>query len=236
MPFTPFRFPATTMLAVAALLSGVAVGSVHETLAATSPPGSQATPQAVGPGAGPATVLAAMTPAQRVGQLFMVGNPATGVLPSTVSAVQDYHVGSVILTGRSSAGVSAVRAVTGRLQSLATPTATGGVPLLVSADQEGGYVQALSGPGFSTMPTALTQGAWPTGSLTAAARTWGGQLAAAGVHLDLAPVLDTVPVDMVARTSRSGATDASTATTRARSRRKVRRCSQGCTTPAWPAR
>lgn len=121
--------------------------------------------QAVGTGAGPITVLAAMTPAQRVGQLFMVGNPASGISAATVSAVRSYHVGSVILTGRSSAGVSAARGVTAGLQSLATPAATGGVPLFVAADQEGGYVQALSGPGFSAMPTALAQGAGRQASL-----------------------------------------------------------------------
>lgn len=164
---------------------------------ATAPSRPRA-PYAVGAGAGPATVLAAMTEAQRVGQLFMVGGAATGVSAATVGAVQTYHVGSVILTGRSSAGTAAVRAVTDGLQSLATPAATGGVPLLISADQEGGYVQTLSGPGFSTMPTALAQGSWPATQLTAAARAWGGQLAAAGVNLDLAPVMDTVPPSMVA--------------------------------------
>ena len=164
---------------------------------ATAPPRPRA-PYAVGSGAGPATVLAAMTEAQRVGQLFMVGGAATGVSAATVSAVQAYHVGSVILTGRSSAGTAAVRTVTDGLQSLATPAATGGVPLLISADQEGGYVQTLSGPGFSTMPTALAQGSWPATQLTAATRAWGAQLAGAGVNLDLAPVMDTVPPNMVA--------------------------------------
>ena len=116
---------------------------------------------------------------------------------ATRSAISDYHVGNVILTGRSSLGVSATRSVTNGLQARATSAATGGVPLFVSTDQEGGYVQVLSGPGFSAIPQALTQGGWSTATLQAAARHWGGQLAAAGVNLNLAPVADTVPVGQV---------------------------------------
>jgi beta-glucosidase-like glycosyl hydrolase len=135
-----------------------------------------------------------MSEQQRIGQLFMAGVPAAGPVSSAISTdVTTYHTGSVILTGRSSAGVTATRRLTGQLQSLATSTATDGVPLLVATDQEGGNVQVLSGPGFSTMPTALSQGTEPAWQLRGNADKWGGQLAAAGVNLDLAPVLDTVP-------------------------------------------
>jgi beta-N-acetylhexosaminidase len=102
------------------------------------------------------------------------------------------------LTGRSSAGVAATRRLTRQLQGLATGAATAGVPLFIATDQEGGYVQVLSGPGFSAIPTALAQGQEPAGRLRSNANTWGGQLAAAGVNLDLAPVLDTVPQSLAA--------------------------------------
>src|SRR4051812_32149149 len=130
-----------------------------------------------------------MTEAQRIGQLFMVGGAATGVSSATLSAISSYHVGNVILTGRSSLGVTATRSVTQGLQARATSAATLGVPLFVSTDQEGGYVQVLSGPGFSTVPQALTQGTWATTTLQASARQWGAQLSSAGVNLNLAPVL-----------------------------------------------
>src|SRR4051794_3857161 len=152
----------------------------------------------------PAAVQAAyrrMTSAQRAGQLFMAGTPATTASAAVLGVVRRQHVGSVILTGRSHASVSATHAVTRRLQAAATATATGGVPLVVAADQEGGNVQVLQGPGFSRMPTALTQGGWGAVQLKAAARTWGRQLAAAGVNLNLAPVMDTVPSAAAARTN-----------------------------------
>jgi beta-N-acetylhexosaminidase len=141
----------------------------------------------------PAQVLARMSEAQRVGQLFMVGSPATGTNLAVVGDVVNYHVGSVFLAGRSTAGVTATRSGNDKLQGLATPAATSSVPLLIATDQEGGYVQVLSGPGFSTMPTALFQGTETVATNRAQAQTWGGQLAAAGVKLNLAPVLDVVP-------------------------------------------
>jgi beta-glucosidase-like glycosyl hydrolase len=139
------------------------------------------------------SVLASMSTAQRVGQLFMVGTPASGLSSQTVTDIQTYHVGNVILTGRSSAGVAATAAVSAAAQQKATNAATAGVPLFISTDQEGGQVQVLSGTGFSTIPSGLTQGSYAPSTLRADAKTWGGQLKAAGVNVNLAPVLDTVP-------------------------------------------
>ena len=51
----------------------------------------------------------------------------------------------------------------------------------------------LQGPGFTRMPTALTQGTWSDAGLQHAGTTWGSQLLRVGVNLNLAPVADTVP-------------------------------------------
>ena len=103
-----------------------------------------------------------MTEAQRVGQLFMVGTPAAGLSSQTVTDIQAYHAGNIILTGRSSAGVAATAALTASLQGQGDRTATSGVPLFISTDQEGGQVQVLSGPGFATIPSGLVQGGYAT--------------------------------------------------------------------------
>jgi beta-N-acetylhexosaminidase len=134
-------------------------------------------------------VLAGMTEAQRVGQLLMVDCPTTGVASATVSAIQTYHVGSVILDGTTHQGLTATKAVTDHLQGLAPAS----VKLLISTDQEGGLVQRLQGSGFSTIPSALQQGTWYHGTLWYAATKWAQQLHAAGVNVNLAPVADTVP-------------------------------------------
>jgi beta-N-acetylhexosaminidase len=134
-----------------------------------------------------------MSQAQRIGQLFMVGTPVTGLATATRTAINTYHVGNVLLTGRTTAGPAPVRALTSAADALTTSTATARVPLLVATDQEGGFVQVLQGTGFSRMPTALTQGGWSDPTLTTHARTWGAQVFRAGVNVDLAPVMDTVP-------------------------------------------
>ena len=84
-------------------------------------------------------------------------------------------------------GSASVRVVSERLQAAA------GGDLLVAADQEGGQVQHLQGPGFSRLPSALTMGGWQRARVRSTAATTAQQLRAAGVNLDLAPVLDTVP-------------------------------------------
>ncbi|HET7172748.1 MAG TPA: glycoside hydrolase family 3 N-terminal domain-containing protein [Nocardioidaceae bacterium] len=144
-----------------------------------------------------ASILDGMSLAQQVGQVFMVGGPATGVGSATLAEISTYHIGSVILTGRSYSGLDHTRLVTQQVQAAVSRAATDRVPELVAADQEGGDVQVLQGPGFSAIPTALTQGTWSPAYLAAQARGWGQQLRAAGVNLDLAPVMDTVPVGFV---------------------------------------
>jgi len=140
-----------------------------------------------------------MTLRQRIGQLFMVGTPATSASAATLHAITRYHVGNVMLTGRSHGGTRTPGRVAAAMQSRATADATAGVRLLGSTDQEGGLVQVLRGTGISEIPTALTQGGYSLAHLQASATTWGRQLRASGVNMNLAPVMDTVPGPAAAR-------------------------------------
>jgi beta-N-acetylhexosaminidase len=138
-------------------------------------------------------VLDQMTLRQKVGQLIMVGTPATSASPAALDTITRRHVGNVILTGRSYAGTTGPARVARAAQNRATWRATHGVRLLVATDQEGGLVQVLNGHGLSDMPTALQQGRWRPAALRSAAGRWARQLRASGVNMDLAPVEDTVP-------------------------------------------
>ena len=138
-------------------------------------------------------VLGRMSLPQRIGQLFMVGTPATSASPRTLSQISRFHVGNVMLTGRSYAGTRTPARVAAAMQARATDRATGHVRLLVATDQEGGDVQVLHGRGIDEMPSALAQGHWTPGRLEKAAAGWARQLRAAGVNINLAPVTDTVP-------------------------------------------
>ena len=138
-------------------------------------------------------VFSKLTEAQRVGQLFLVGMASDSAGPATAAAEREYHFGSVLFASDTSEGAKAAAATTSYVQALATPAITGGVRFFVAANQEGGKVQNLKGPGFTDMPSALTQGSWSTSYLRRQAAGWGGELRSAGVNFDLAPVMDVVP-------------------------------------------
>ncbi|WP_260610511.1 glycoside hydrolase family 3 N-terminal domain-containing protein [Streptomyces sp. WAC06614] len=133
-----------------------------------------------------------MSEPERVGQLFMAGIAAAQPDQQRLQVLRTHHVGSVFLAGRSTSGTAATKALTDSLQAMAHSRAR----LLVSTDQEGGQVQVLSGPGFSTIPNGLTQGSWPTEKLRSEAAVWARQLSSAGVNLNLAPVADVVPAEL----------------------------------------
>lgn len=138
-------------------------------------------------------VFAEMSPAQRIGQLFLMGLPGNQLRPAELSAIRDQHVGSVWFTANTTVGASRLRSVADAVQAEATVPATDGVGFFVAANQEGGLIQALKGPGFSTIPSAVEQGAGSPEVLTADAQAWGQELLAAGVNLNFAPVADVVP-------------------------------------------
>ena len=134
-----------------------------------------------------------MPESQRVGQLFLLGIEGDVLSPPETAAIEKYHFGSAWLVNERTGGVDSIRSLTAEIQALATDSNTGGVRFFVGADQEGGQVQRLTGPGFSTIPPAVEQGRLPIATLQADAAAWGEELAAAGINLDLAPVMDVVP-------------------------------------------
>jgi len=145
-----------------------------------------------------------MSEAQRVGQLFLVGiagAPAVDV----AQAVRTYHFGSLLWQGTSTAGVAADRQASQAIQALASSAATAGVRFFIAANQEGGQVQELKGPGFTVIPPALDQGQLSAAELQRQAAAWGRQLRSAGVNLDLAPVMDVVPAATASQNAPIGA-------------------------------
>jgi beta-N-acetylhexosaminidase len=197
-----FVVAAAAVLALTACTSST--GSAASTANGTSPAGgrspAQSTrdPHSPPPGAAPGTrapvspaqrIFTAMTERERIGQLLMVDSSSTGVSSATSTAIATYHVGSVILDGTSSAGMTATKAVTARLRRLAPK----GIGLFIATDQEGGKVQRLQGAGFTRIVTAVAQGGITPATLQGYAQGWGAQLRQAGVNVNLAPVLDTVP-------------------------------------------
>ncbi len=199
---------ALTALLGCVLLAGCSDGPASSTGGIPVPPPptsgvpTSATPTPTGTGSCAARTAGHLSPRELAGQVLMVATTSTRLDGATATALSRHLVGSVLLLGNSTAGVEGTRRVTDAVRAAAPPH---GPTVMIAADQEGGLVQRLAGPGFDEIPSAQVQAGWSDRRLQAAARRWGGQLAAAGVDLDLAPVADVVPADVGAANAPVGA-------------------------------
>ncbi|WP_435737429.1 glycoside hydrolase family 3 N-terminal domain-containing protein [Cellulosimicrobium sp. PMB13] len=193
---------AVALVATAAAIAAVVwyvlrpdTGASSPTPGATSAgaPAPSGTPTAPTPTTPAPDPLAGWTLEQKVGQLLMVGVDVRSPQQVSYDAVARRHVGNVFLAGRSQAGTGPTADLVAGFTVLVSEETTQGTPLFVATDQEGGYVQVLRGAGFSQIPTALDQSRLGPAALEDQAATWGSELAAAGVNLNLAPVMDLVP-------------------------------------------
>lgn len=176
--------------------------AVIATPSATTSASASASPAATVPSPSPtptatlecaAQTLAGMTEDQRIGQLFLLGLADDQLGAAETTAIRTLHFGSVWFVEQSAGGVASIRAVADAVQALADSGTTANVRFFVAANQEGGLIQSLSGPGFTVIPSALDQSAIDPAVLRAQAALWGRQLISAGVNLNFAPVLDVVP-------------------------------------------
>jgi len=134
---------------------------------------------------------------ERVGQLVWVGLAADQAPAGVDSVVTTNRLGGVVLLGGFHSGITTTAKTTAHVHGLSDTR----VRIAIAADQEGGYVQQVQGSGVSTIPTAFVQGRTYGASTTLRNLTtrWGGQLAAAGIDVNLAPVADTVAKDFMSQ-------------------------------------
>lgn len=127
-------------------------------------------------------LLARMTMAEKIGQLFMV--PVDGA--ALTQMVHDWHVGGLILYGGDIVSAPQGRALLTSAQRAAA------IPLLVATDEEGGEVDQIpAAAGVQQMPAPGQYGRiGSAGRVYQDALVTGRQLRALGVNMDLAPVLD----------------------------------------------
>lgn len=124
-----------------------------------------------------------------VGQVLMVGFPGRTVPDPLAAALRAGRVGNVILFTRNLGSPPEVAALTRALQeaALASPRR---VPLLIAIDHEGGTVTRLR-HGVTRFPGPMALGAAGDPQLVAqVGEAMGQELAALGINVNLAPVLD----------------------------------------------
>ncbi|MFC4631721.1 glycoside hydrolase family 3 N-terminal domain-containing protein [Promicromonospora alba] len=152
-------------------------------------PTARSTPEPT-PGEPDLSLVDGWTLEEKVGQILMVGLPVAGPFQPTFDMLRDDKIGGVFLHGRTKAGRQPVKNL---VDAAVDAAAREREPIFVATDQEGGAVQVLRGPGFSDIPSALDQATLAAADLRKRSEVWGDELAAAGVNLNLAPVLDLVP-------------------------------------------
>jgi beta-N-acetylhexosaminidase len=160
--------------------------------------------------------LAAMTPEERVGQLFLVTFRGTSIGPDSqiFDLIANHHVGGVVLLAENNNFVAAPNTISAAHQLIAqlqtietqqvvvtpspeTPTATPAkqgayVPLFIGISQEGdGYPHDQILSGLTPLPNAMAIGAtWKTGMAQQVGSVLGRELSALGFNLFLGPSLD----------------------------------------------
>jgi beta-N-acetylhexosaminidase len=121
----------------------------------------------------------------RIGQLLIGSLPALDITPEIRALVREFDLGGVILFSRNIESPEQVSELAAEAERLGADQ-----PLWVSVDQEGGRVARLKAP-FTLWPPMATLGR--AGSDVLAGRfaaALAAELAAVGVTLDFAPVLD----------------------------------------------
>jgi beta-N-acetylhexosaminidase len=151
--------------------------------------------------------LASMTLEEKVGQLFIIGGNWQD--PAAFKQFALYHFGNAYL-GTYDVGEKTpaeVSQLTDKLQALALKY-NQGIPLFIFTDQEGGLVNRLK-KGFITFPCQEEMSRQPRTAMEQAARTTARQLAAVGVNVNLAPVIDIYsnPLSHIAKHRRSFSSD-----------------------------
>ena len=125
----------------------------------------------------------------------MVALQAGSSSASLKPTIEGSYVGNMLYLGGWTSGKADVTATSGLLQQMATPDATGGIGLLVAADQEGASSNNSKGD-FTRHTIGPRTGHLGPAHLRSSAKGWGAELKAAGVNLNLSPVADVVPTEI----------------------------------------
>jgi beta-N-acetylhexosaminidase len=129
-------------------------------------------------------ILAQMSLEEKVGQLFLVFFNGTTFSENVQRALDDYHVGGVVLFQSNIISATQTATLVNDMQKRSK------IPLFVAVDQEGGLVSRLPPPA-PVYPSQMALAA--TGDLDNAKRmaeAVSKQLRALGFNMNLAPVLD----------------------------------------------
>ncbi len=134
--------------------------------------------------------LAAMTLAQKAGQVMCAGFDGSELTPALRSLIEELHLGGLVYFERNVASRPALARLSADVQHVARQA--GRPPLLIAIDQEGGRVTRLrAAKGFSEFASPLeTAAAGGPDAVRQTAAAMAAELLDLGITMNLAPVLD----------------------------------------------
>ncbi|HWQ31018.1 MAG TPA: beta-N-acetylhexosaminidase, partial [Negativicutes bacterium] len=136
------------------------------------------------------SMLEEMTVEEKVGQLLVVGFPEDISSASLQEYFYKYKVSGFILFSRNFKDFRSMYSLVGELKE--KNSLSGSIPLFISIDEEGGKVSRLP-QGGTHFPDPAKLGKANDPTLTfKSGKVIGQELAAAGINIDFAPVLDIV--------------------------------------------
>ena len=132
-------------------------------------------------------IVAGMTPAEKIGQMMMIGIKGTVPTGDSLYMLHEFHMGGIILFDRNMQNKEQVRLLNEALQKQADEK----LPLFIALDEEGGVVSRMKDQ-LQPPPSAeqIGKSGNPEKAKTAALQI-SQELKAMGFNLDFAPVADT---------------------------------------------
>lgn len=131
-------------------------------------------------------LLDSLTVEEKVGQLLLAGIEDTTAGEDAAAAIQQFHVGSIILFRRNVENCAQAAELVSQLRALNG----NGIPLIIAADEEGGLVSRMPGE-VTDLPSAYTYGSVRDEALCLRlGQALAAQCSAIGVNCDFAPVAD----------------------------------------------
>ncbi len=170
---------------------GETASSAESTVTAETGANTETAPAEIPLASSTGTIVAGMSLEEKIGQMMMVGFDGSGPSKEITSAIQDKHIGAVILFGRNISSQEQVAGMDAALQNLAVE-AKQPAKLMIAIDQEGGSTRRFTdiGPYYSEpmigeMATEAAEAAAQQQASSAAR-----DLKKLGINTNLAPDVD----------------------------------------------
>jgi beta-N-acetylhexosaminidase len=141
------------------------------------------------PGGRVSTLLASLSPEQKVGQLMSIAFHGKKITPAVEAMIRERAVGGLVLRTENADDAAGMAKLASDLQAIAREARV--PPLLLSIDQEGGPVVRIA-KGMTIVPGEMALAATPdpSAAVRSAARITASELVSIGIRWNLAPVAD----------------------------------------------